>query len=160
MLRLTHQFDPPDATLAVASPKSENCSCCCCCCVATTLATSLLTARSLRSQRMLEPSDGQLQQRDTREPFIPGRPMRAALGLGWKVLACFFLPACIGLGLLLAAFEHPGAAVLVSAILWLGGLWLLVSRGNLSGKRVALLILLLIAGSVVEGFMWASFVLH
>ena len=97
---------------------------------------------------------------DPREIFVPGQPVRAALGLGWKVLAFAFLPVCVGIGLLLGALGQWGAGVVLAAILWIGGLSLLAGRGSLSGKRVVLLILLLIAGSAAEGFVWANLVLH
>jgi hypothetical protein len=98
---------------------------------------------------------------DSREPFVPGQPTRAAVSLGWKIWAFLFLPICVGIGLLFGAVtELWPVGIALSFVLWLGGLWALCGRQNLSGKRLAQIILLLAAGSVVEGFFWATLVLH
>ena len=98
---------------------------------------------------------------DSREAFVPGQPTRAAVSVGWKIWAFLFLPMCVGIGLLFgAATEQWPIGIGLSFVLWLGGLWVLCGRQNLSGKRVAQIILLLVAGSAVEAFFWATLILH
>lgn len=130
MIRLSNQFDPPNAIPSTfsASGGSGCCSCSCSCCVVTTLCVSGVSARMMY-------------QLETKQPATTGyNAFKVLVGL------CFPLVTLIGLMLLIFQLE----SFLLLMVVYLPVMWGFI--GNLKDKTrfFAISITLMIAYIVVS----------
>jgi hypothetical protein len=169
MIQLVHQFDRPGVLAAAAPQSCGGCSCCCCCCCAvSTLAASVITARSvgrLHVQRGAPPAGAV-------PAGAPGEPTARPVGgqgpppadgpsyVGAKLFAFLLLPACLALGLSVTSRGELGAGIALALGAWAAGLaWLVRDRG-LPLATAAAVFAVGIGAFIGEGFLWAVAILR
>ncbi len=160
MIQLVTQFDRP-GVLPGAAPQSCGacCCCCCCCCVVSTLAASVVTARSVG--RPFVPDAGEHR---VAEAPQPGATVGAAAGAPranrgaqattrHKIFAALLMPASAVLGVYAVyVMQLPGAGLLGPGA-WLLGLAWLSRRGLPRSTAVAVFVLGLL-GFVAEAIIY------
>lgn len=148
MIQLVHQFDRPGALAAAAPQSCGGCSCCsCCCCIVTTIAASVITARSLGRPFAARPPSPAASAAPEPAPGAD-RP-----GVAAKVFAALLLPASVALGVA-CVWADAEVAPFVAAGTWAVGLAVLVATRRLRLWTALAILVLGLAAFAAEFVIW------
>ncbi len=161
MIQLVTQFDRP-GILPGAAPQSCGacCCCCCCCCVVSTLAASVVTARSV-GRPFVRPDPGRYRLAEPPRPAaaadVPGPDRGEQATTNHKIFAALLMPASVALGVLAVYWTELPFAGLLAPGAWLLGLVWLSGRGLARGTAAAVFVLGLV-GFVAEALIIYSII--